>query len=67
MKRCDNTGCKRVATRHCRVTLGSIPLEYDYCTRCAVRVETDLYNAGYKPVFSDLEEKHEGQNQTTAK
>lgn len=56
-KPCSTPGCRRVATKHMTVTLGTIPLDYDYCSRCAVRVELDLYKAGYKPVFSELEKE----------
>jgi len=55
-KKCDTAGCRLVATKHCRVTLGSIPLEYNFCSRHAISVEVDLYNAGYKPVFTDIKE-----------
>ena len=54
---CTTAGCSRIATRHCAVALGSLPLEYDYCQRCAVRVEAELINAGYRPVFTDLKKK----------
>jgi hypothetical protein len=55
--KCDHLGCKKLATRHMVVTLGSLPLEYNYCARCVVQVEVELINAGYKPVFSEIKEK----------
>lgn len=61
-KVCDVSGCGKAATRHCCVTLGSLPLNYDYCARHAVKVETELYTAGYRPVLTDIKENNESTN-----
>jgi hypothetical protein len=54
----DHIGCKKVATEHMVVTLGSLPLEYNYCARCVIQVQAELINAGYKPEFSKIERKN---------